>query len=144
MFAYLQEKIKPYYDKLINRETITYIIAGVLTTVINYISYYWFCRILGIETLVANIIAWVIAVSFAYLINARWVFQSKKTGLRSEVDKIMKFFGARICSLALEEAGMLLFVTLLDLNDLIVKACLNILVIVVNYFFSKLIIFNKA
>ncbi len=143
MFTKLDKIFKVYWDKYVNRETITYAIAGVLTTVVNYFSYYLFCRIMGIETLIANVIAWVIAVVFAYIINDKWVFQSIKVSVRNEIEKIIKFFGARIFSLIVEEAGLLLFVSILGWNDLIVKAALAVVVIIMNYFFSKLFIFNK-
>lgn len=143
MFTKLDKIFKVYWDKYVNRETITYAIAGVLTTVVNYFSYYLFCKIIGIETLIANVIAWVIAVVFAYIINDKWVFQSLKVSMRNEIEKIMKFFGARIFSLIVEEAGLLLFVSILGWNDLIVKAALAVVVIIMNYFFSKLFIFNK-
>lgn len=143
MFTKLDKIFKVYWDKYVNRETITYAIAGVLTTVVNYFSYYLFCRIIGIETLIANVIAWVIAVVFAYIINDKWVFRSLKVSIRNEIEKIIKFFGARIFSLIVEEVGLILFVSILGWNDLIVKAALAVVVIIMNYFFSKLFIFNK-
>jgi len=143
MFNKVKEKFIIYWDKFVNRETITYLIAGILTTVVNFISYHLFCNILGIENLIANAIAWVVAVVFAYIINDLWVFQSKRVGMRQEIEKITKFFGARICSFVIEETGMLFFVNILQLNNLIVKAFLAVIVIILNYFFSKLFIFNK-
>ena len=79
--------LKKIWEKYVNRETITYLVAGVLTTVINFIAYYWFCNILHIENLVANAIAWVVAVAFAYIINARWVFLEKFADWKTEIEK---------------------------------------------------------
>ena len=64
-------------DKLVNRETIAYVIAGALTTIVNFISYEGLYR-LGLQNLTANAWAWVIAVSFAYIVNKRNVFFIKK------------------------------------------------------------------
>lgn len=143
MLNNFHEKFRPYWDKFVNRETVTYLIAGVLTTVVNFIAYYLFCNIMGVENLIANGIAWVIAVVFAYVINDLWVFQSERAGIRREIEKISKFFGARILSFVVEEAGMFLFVDIIGWNNMIVKAALAVIVIILNYFFSKLYIFNK-
>ena len=139
----LHEKVMIYWNKFVNRETITYLIAGVLTTVVNFIAYYLFCNIMGIQNLIANGIAWVIAVIFAYVINDLWVFRSARAGIRREIEKIGKFFGARVLSFVVEEAGMFLFVDIIGWNNMIVKAALAVIVIILNYFFSKLYIFNK-
>lgn len=140
----LADRFRTLWNKLVNRETITYGIAGVLTTVVNFVSYHFFCNVLGIENLIANGIAWVIAVIFAYVVNDLWVFQSKTFGLRNEIEKITKFFGARIFSFVIEEAGMYVFVDILKFNNLIVKAGLAVIIIILNYIFSKLFIFNKS
>lgn len=144
MFNKQMIKLKPLWKRVVNRETITYGIAGVLTTLVNIYSYYLFCNILGIKNLIANAIAWIVAVVFAYIVNDIWVFQSKVEGLRKEVLKIAKFFGARIVSFLVEEAGLYVFVDVLHWNNLIVKAGLAVVVIILNYLFSKLYIFNKT
>lgn len=138
-----KDKFNLIWSKLVNRETITYIIAGVLTTIVNFISYYVFCNLLGIENLFANVIAWIIAVIFAYVINYVWVFRSKKGENKQELEKVSKFFGARLFSLGVEELGLYVFVNILNWNNLIVKASLAVIVIILNYFFSKVFIFNE-
>ncbi len=143
MYNQLQSKIRLLWDKFVNRETITYAVAGVLTTLVNFCSYHFFCNILGIKNLVANAIAWVIAVIFAYMINNIWVFQSKSKGIRNEIEKITKFFGARICSFGIEEVGLYVFVDIFFWNNMLVKAGLAVIVIILNYIFSKLFIFNN-
>lgn len=135
--------IKLIKDKLFTREIITYGISGVLTTAINLISYYFCWNIIGIHNLVANIIAWVIAVTFAYFMNAVWVFKDERQGTSKETIKMFKFYLARVFSLLVEEAGLFLFVELLHFNNMIVKCGLAVIVIVLNYVLSKLFIFNK-
>lgn len=143
MFRKLLGVYKSIWNKTVNRETITYAIAGALTTLVNYGAYYIFCNKIGIENLIANIIAWIIAVIFAYIVNDIWVFRAHKENIWLEAVKVAKFFGARLLSLAVEEAGLFVFVDLLTWNNLAVKAVLAIIVIILNYFFSKLYIFNK-
>lgn len=143
MYKNLMSFIKKHWSKILNRETITYTFAGILTTLVNFITYYILCNIFNIENLIANTIAWVIAVSFAYVVNDLWVFQSERDSIFKECLKIIKFFGARICSFIVEQMGMFLFVNLLKWNNLIVKAFLAVVVIVLNYLFSKVYIFKN-
>ena len=135
-------KASVLYGKLVNRETITYAIAGVLTTVVNFISYEWMYR-LGLSNLTANCIAWVIAVTFAYVVNKWTVFQSKSKNAKDETFKVIKFFGARLITLGVEQLGLYIFVEHMGIHRWIIKAALAIIVIILNYIFSKLYIFNK-
>lgn len=135
--------IKTFLKKFLSREVITYLIAGVLTTVVNYISYFVFCNLIGIPNLIANAIAWIIAVLFAYIINDIWVFQSKKHNILGELEQFVKFLGARIVSFLIEEAGMFVFIDIMKFNNLIIKGILAVIVIFLNYLFSKLFVFNK-
>ncbi len=139
----LQDIVMKLIKIVFSREFITYGVAGVLTTVVNYSSYHFLCNILGIQNLIANAIAWVLAVSFAYVINAKFVFLSKHDTARGEALKVTKFFGARVLTFIVEEIGMLIFVDLLDYPNLIVKAVLSIVVIILNYILSKLYIFRS-
>ena len=134
--------VKNLYKKLVNRETITYIIAGGLTTAVNFISYIGLCR-MGIHYLTANVWAWVIAVSFAYVVNKLGVFLAKSSGLLEEAISIIKFFAARLVTLGVEQLGMYYFINKLGFHDLVVKASLAVIVIILNYIFSKLYIFKK-
>ena len=59
--------------KIINKEAILYIVFGVLTTIINLISYYFFSNIITINYLISNTIAWIISVIFAYMTNKLYV-----------------------------------------------------------------------
>ncbi len=139
---FIRDKVKRLFGKLVNRETITYAIAGTLTTVVNIISLELLCRI-GIPTLTSNAIAWVIAVTFAYLVNKINVFRSKSEDAKDEAKKVTKFFGMRLITLGIEQLGMLVFVVWMGFYRLLVKAFLAVIVIVLNYVFSKLLIFQR-
>lgn len=133
---------KVLFEKIVNRETITYIIAGVLTTIVNFCSYIALYYV-GIPDLTANAIAWVIAVTFAYIVNKISVFQSKSIGLTDEFQKVTKFFGARLITLGVEQLGMYIFIYRMGFYHLTVKASLAVIVTLLNYLFSKLFIFCK-
>lgn len=132
---------KKYFAPYVSREVITYIIAGILTTAINYIIYIFFARVLLWNKHLSNVIAWVGAVSFAYVINDVWVFRQKKIDFYGQLRKMGKFFLARIFSFVVEVAGLYLLFQVLGMNDLIAKGILMILVIILNYVLSKMFIF---
>lgn len=135
-------RIEGLSKKVVNRETITYAIAGLMTTIVNFVSYEGLYR-LGIHNLVANALAWLIAVTFAYIVNKINVFRSRSEDVKAEITKVSKFFGARVVTLLIEEAGLLVFTEMIHFPRLLVKAGLAVIVIILNYLFSKLFIFNK-
>lgn len=134
--------VKKIFEKLVNRETIAYVVTGAMTTLVNFISYEGLYR-LGLDNLTANALAWVIAVIFAYVTNKNQVFMSKSRDAVDEALKLSKFFGARIVTLIIEQAGMFIFAEKLHVYRWLVKICLSVIVIVLNYIFSKLYIFKK-
>ncbi|MDE6875673.1 MAG: GtrA family protein [Lachnospiraceae bacterium] len=131
------------WDIFMTREVITYLISGVLTTLVNWVLYWLFVEKIGMEELSGNALDWVLTVAFAYVVNAFWVFDSKFTGWQAEGRKIFKFYAARFLTFLVEEGGILIFVKQLKWNGLIVKAALAVIVIILNYVFSKLFVFLK-
>ncbi len=134
--------IRGLVKRVVNRETIAYIIAGVLTTIVNFISYESLYR-LGLKNLTANAIAWVIAVIFAYIVNKKQVFLSKSNNVNDEARKVSKFFGARLITLVVEQVGMYIFIDVLGFYRLFVKAVIAVIVTILNYVLSKIFVFNK-
>ena len=131
------------WDIFMTREVITYLISGVLTTVVNWVLYWLIVEKIGMEELSGNAVDWVLTVAFAYAINAFWVFDSKFIGWSVERKKILKFYAARLLTFVIEEGGILIFVKQLKFNGLMVKAVLAVIVIILNYVFSKLFVFLK-
>jgi putative flippase GtrA len=125
------------------KETFLYLFFGGCTTLVNIITYYVFSNVLGMHYIISNIIAWIIAVSFAYITNKMYVFNSKSKGLSDVIQKVISFFAFRLLTGILDMAIMWISVDLLDINDLIMKIVSNILVIILNYIFSKIFIFKK-
>lgn len=135
--------MKTLLHKLINRETITYIIFGVLTTAVNYVTYYLLYRFTALDAIIYNTIAWAVSVIFAFITNKLFVFESKKWAIRTVLREFFPFVGARILSLLLEEAFLVLTVNVLGMHELIAKIIISVVVVIVNYFASKFIIFRK-
>ncbi|MCR5684792.1 MAG: GtrA family protein [Lachnospiraceae bacterium] len=128
-------------EKLLTREIITYLIAGVLTTLVNLAASYLFYDILGWNENLVTIVAWVIAVVFAYVINSSWVFRSKYESIPKEAAKVGKFFAARLFTYVIEALGVFIFITKMGFNYWVIKIVLMVIVTVLNYFFSKFMIF---
>lgn len=133
--------IKELFNKY--KELIMYGIMGVLSTIINIITFAICEKLFGINALISNIIAWIAAVIFAYITNKLFVFESKSFRKDVLLKEITSFTSARIFSLLLEEIIIYVMIDIMNINSLIVKIFSNIVVIVVNYIFSKLVIFKK-
>lgn len=135
------EKIKYYYKKF--KEQINYIVFGIFTTIVNYLAYLGLTRLLNTEVILATIIAWVLAVLFAYITNKKFVFESNSFNFAQITKEIVSFFSLRIVSGIFEVVCMYIFVSVLQFNDIVIKLIINIAVIILNYIFSKLIVFRK-
>ncbi|MBO4241908.1 MAG: GtrA family protein [Clostridiales bacterium] len=125
------------------KSVIMYLIFGVLTTVVNIISFWVFAHPLGLATVPSNIIAWIISCTFAYITNRKWVFESRVKDRNGIIREVISFFTCRLATLGAETLFMWIFIDVLGFNDMIIKAIANIMVIVLNYVASKLIIFAK-
>ena len=122
---------------------IMYAIFGILTTIVNMAVYYLCFNISGIPNVPSTIIAWILAVCFAFITNKLWVFDSKSFAAKVLKHEIPTFFGARIATGLLDVGIMYLAVDVLHWNSTVWKLISNIIVILINYIASKLIIFNK-
>lgn len=52
-----------------HKETILYLFFGAFTTLVNIVSYLFFTRVILFNFMVANALAWILAVLFAYVTN---------------------------------------------------------------------------
>ena len=140
--------------KILNRETISYLIFGVLTTVVNYIVFWLGLKLFGKQfTLLINVVCFIVAASFAYVTNKLFVFESKSWRREVIRKEIPAFFSARIVSFLLEEAGLWISQDLLHADRyqlfggdgiMIAKGVLSFVVVLLKYVFSKLVIFKKG
>lgn len=157
-------------DKFFTREIVTYIIFGVLTTAVNLVTFYIFKRIFisigwdgvfnkllgsagwdkalellgsGTDYLDATVIAWTVAVIFAFVTNKLIVFESKSWKPAVAGREFVGFIGARLFSLLVELVFMFVMVTLLKWNDFVAKLIVQVIVVILNYVFSKLLIFKN-
>ena len=145
--------------KLLNRETILYIIFGVATTAVNYVVFYLLYNVLWNQSrsLIANAAAFVAAVIFAFVVNKLFVFESRSWSAATLKREIPSFLAARIGSFGIEEAGLFLAEKVLKLGGIVaitvagvaldwitvIKILLAFVVVALNYVFCKLFIFRK-
>ncbi len=148
--------------RLITSEIFSYLFFGVCTTVINIVTFQFFCSAAGLHPLISNVIAWIISVIFAYLTNRIFVFHSKENSPLGIAREAGSFVGARLFSLLVDEVIIWLMVDVMgyiaverliasildcplkDAKSLFAKVCSNVVVVIMNYVLSKLIIFKKG
>ena len=128
--------------RFLNRETIIYTVFGVLTTVVDYVAFAIFHYGIQLNEIIANTIAWTLAVAFAYITNKLFVFESKSFNIKTLTKEIPSFVLARVLSLIVTNL-FLVFAAYISLNRLLAKAIISVVVIVLNYIFSKLFVFKN-
>lgn len=137
MFQKLKLLVKSHWD------IVTYLVFGVLTTVVNYLVYLPVYNLLHLSASVSNAMAWVVAVAFAYLTNKPFVFKSNDWSKETVIPELCKFVSCRLGSGVLETVILLVTVDLLHWNGNIWKLITSVLVVVLNYVASKLLVFKK-
>ena len=122
------------------REVILYLIFGVLTTLINIISFFLLSDILKINWVIANVAAQIISVLFEYFTNKKYVFESKN---KNVIKEFTSFIVCRVLSLGIDMVAMEVLIDIIKANSLLSKIISNVLVVIANYIFSKFLIFNN-
>lgn len=135
----MKSLLQRYWDVL------SYLIFGVLTTIVNYLFYLPAYNLLGFSAALSNAIAWVVAVAFAYLTNKPFVFKSHDWSSRTVIPELTKFVSCRLASGAAETLILLVSVDIMGWNGNIWKLVTQFLVLVMNYIGSKFLVFrNKS
>ena len=129
-----------WYNKI--KEILWYGFFGVLTTVINIVSFYFLDK-MGLNTYFSNFIAWILSVLFAFVTNKFFVFNSKFSSVASFFKEMFSFFLFRALSLGIDMGGLFVLLDIFKLKKIIAKVVVNVIVIVVNYVFSKLFVFKN-
>ena len=131
----MKEKLIAFVKEHI--DVVTYLVFGVLTTVVNYLVYLPCLNWLHLPASVSNCIAWVVAVVFAFVTNKPFV------SMEVVLPELSKFVATRLTSGLLETAILFISVDLLHGNGNIWKLITQVLVIIINYVGSKLLVFRK-
>ena len=152
------ERVKKLFAFLFNKETMLYLLCGILTTVVSFVTLKLATLVLGEKHyLVSNSISWVLAVCFAFVVNKLFVFESKSWNKKIIGREIPSFFLARVASYFIEQGtlwlcmsplcfeGKMIDFRLFSISGLMTaKVIAGVIVIIVNYVLSKFLIFRKA
>ncbi len=140
--------IKKLCEKFLTKEIILYLVFGILTTIVNIGSFWLSSDILlvsiqneDLNITISNIIAFILSVLFAFFTNKYYVFEDKEKG--NTLSQLTTFTLSRIFTFTFEMIGILLFVNLLHVDKLLSKVIFSFIVVILNYIFSKLLIFKK-
>lgn len=132
----------PVLSRFCNYEVISYLICGVLTTAVDYVTYF-IGKGVGCSTAAATTLAWILAVIFAYFVNKIFVFFSTDWTLSGLIREIIPFLSCRIFSYVMNVVIMVVTIDFLHLNEPLMKIFSNVFVMIVNYFGSKFIVFRS-
>lgn len=135
-------KLKELLKKVFTKEVIFYGIFGILTTIVNLVSFYILNNLCKINENIANIIAIILAVLFAYFTNKDLVFHSNANTFKEKFNQFIKFISGRAITMVIEFIGCaLLFLT--PIPEIISKLFITVIVIILNFFISKFFAFKK-
>ena len=129
-----------WYNKY--KEVLLYLFFGGLTTLVNIITFF-VLRLFNVEIYISNLVAWIVSVLFAFITNKIIVFESDAKDKKKNIRELVSFFGFRILSLGMDMLSMYLLLQILSTGELFAKIVTNIIVVILNYIFSKLFIFKK-
>lgn len=128
-------------DAEYRKHIILYFIFGVITTLVSWGSFYLLRHFVPvIEENIANIISIVLAVITAYITNRRYVFKSVEKNILKE---FLAFCSSRAVTMLLEALIFFVFATVLDFPEMVVKIGESVIIMILNYFFSKFFVFKK-
>ena len=133
----LKRLIQKYWEPL------SFVFFGGLTTVVNFLVYYPCFNLLHLSATVSNVIAWAVAVAFAFVTNKPFVYRSHDWSAKVVLPELGKFVSCRLASGALETGIIALTVDILHMDGNLMKVLVAVLVVIMNYFGGKLLVFRK-
>lgn len=123
-------------------EIFCYVFFGGVGTVINILIFYLLSQRLSIHFIIANIIAWMFSIVFAFVTNKVWVFKSKSWHFTIWFKECIQFFLARIGTCFFDMIYMFIAITIFHFEATISKIVANVIVVLLNYILSKIWIFK--
>lgn len=135
--------MKKLIKNLYENSVVRYVFFGGCTTLLNMASFY-VLRKLHVNLNLANIISIILAILFAYVVNSVFVFQDHCETLAAHIRPFCRFISARLVTMAVEVGGVWLLVEVLSMNDMAGKFVIQIIVMIINYVFSKFFVFTTG
>ena len=138
--------------KSVNKETILYLVFGILATILNVVLFYLFVNVWKIPTGLGNIIDTIVCILFQYFTNRIWVFESENKG-KEAIKEFIQFILARGITAIIDQIFVVVGVDFFVVKyvsysqqgifSIGIKILSNVVVIVLNYIFSKIFVFKK-
>ncbi len=129
--------------KIMDNAVIRYVFFGGLATLVNLGVYYLLRMAFKIDIVTANIISVAVAIVFAFFTNSMFVFESKARGFRQHFSEFVKFVSARLSTMVIEVGGVWFMAEVIHIDDRIGKLLIQFIVLVLNYIFSKFLVFTR-
>lgn len=129
--------------KLFESEMIRYVVAGGMTTFVNFASFFVIRLVSDMSRSAANVIAISLAIVFAYFANGFFVFHGEKKSVAVMVREFVSFIGVRLFAMLVEVVGTNLLCDSFRYNEFVSKIIIQVVVLVINYIFSKCFVFKK-
>lgn len=126
-----------------NRDAVRYVFFGGCTTLVNLISFWLLRHFTPLTINLSNVISIFLAIVFAFLVNAGFVFHSKSKGFKEKLLEFVKFFGGRLTTMLIEVGGVWLLAEVLRLDEFLAKFATQFIVLVLNFFISKYFVFQR-
>ncbi len=120
-----------------------YVFFGLCTTAVNVFSYYVCSIILRFENIISVIIAWLLAVFFAFITNKIWVFESRSLEKKILIWELSSYYICRAGTGLSDVLIMFLAVDIMNANAVLWKIISNVFAIILNYVASRLVVFRK-
>lgn len=137
----LKTMIRTLWEKY--SDAIPYLVFGVLTTVLNFALSFLAYNYLELSGWFSETLGWVVAAAFAFLTNKPFVFKSHDWSRKVVITELTQFFSCRVASGVMQIGIMFLTVDMLGRNWTFWKLLTSVLVVILNYFGSKLLVFRK-
>lgn len=134
----MKKKLYQVYQNSVIR----YLFFGGCTTGVNMVSFYCL-RKMGVTLNLANFISIILAILFAYIVNAKFVFRSGWENGREILRSFLKFVSARAVTMVIEVAGVWLLVDVVQMQEMFGKLLIQFVIIILNYVLSKVFVFTK-
>ena len=148
----MKESFRTIPNKVLNKETVLYLIFGVIATILNIVLYHLFVNVIQMSTAVGNILDTVICVFIQYFTNRLWVFKSNNSG-KEAFKEFLRYIIARIATAIIDEVIVVVGVDIIvngivekelqPVSGVVVKIFSSMTVILLNYIFSKRVVFKK-
>ena len=126
-----------------HQELVNYVFFGVLTTLINLVTYRIF-TLMQLNLFFSVVLAWLCATIFSFISNKFFVFNSKQWSFQVLAKELSLFLSACIFSLGVDLVDMWVMVDLLLIEDMMAKFISNVIGTIINYILRKFLVFKKS